>query len=227
MKWLVVFATGCNALFGIHELSSVPPVDGPAPPVDGSDSQCELALAEDFGGPGACSGWGMVYGTDVGGTVTEGSGLLSVSPVDKAAAAAGCLSNADFPLGSGGMSVGLANALRGSGAYTGLQYATPGSGFAIGVVDGNLLFSDIKVDAVFASVPFDNAEPFVRLRTGSTGTMVVAERSADGATWTPVGAISGNGAGVLSGQIALDASLASDASFTGPAQFAFLRVCLP
>jgi hypothetical protein len=226
VKWLVVFAAGCNALFGIHELSSVPPADGPPPPIDGTTAACELALSEDFGGPAPCTDWGMVYGTDVGGTVTEGSGLLSVTPIDKAAAAAGCVSNGPFGLGPAGMSVGLASVLRGSGAYTGLQYATPGSGFAIGVVDGNLLFSDIKVDAVFASVPFDNAQPFVRLRTGGAGTMVVAERSSDGATWTPVGATPG-GDGELSGQIALDASLASDASFTGPARFAFLRVCMP
>ena len=162
-------AVGCQSLLGLDPI--------PAPSIDGGrliDSidaaagppTCAPLLEDDFTSDTPCAPGGYSWGAK-GSLVTQDAGIVSISPEAQAMDSAGCTTNDDFAVGTGGIVVQLVQPLDGSDAYTGLQLAGPGG--ALGVENGMLLFSNLGLGAQYGMTAYTAAMQWIRIRPSPGG----------------------------------------------------------
>ena len=188
---IVVSTSGCDLLFQLDRVTSTDAGSGSGgdashdgPPV----ATCTQPIVHDtFDNTTPCMSWGSLF-VDAG-TYSTGGGLFTITPTAGVMSAVTCISNGQRMFGMGGVAVRVPSIVHGGNTYTMLQVRS--GTFAVWMIatgDNMLRFQDGPMQDLATPVPYSPAST-VWWRLRPTGPSVVAEYSANGTDWTPLGAL--------------------------------------
>lgn len=229
MLWILA-VSGCAYVWRVDEL---PPADAPGPDsaIDAPMCTPSPVFSNPLTDTSPCSSWGTSF-VPPQGALAEGSGSLTVT-MTSGPAFTGCNTGSRVLLDDRGFFVEIDDYLKQSGAYTRLALMFNGGGgpdmsgprYTFGPSNG---FLQLNINGVLAmSTQYIAAKmKFVRLRADAVpATMVIAEYSADAASWIELirdGSVPVPSTGVW---LELLAGENGSGSFTDTAVFSHFNVC--
>ncbi len=171
---LAVALGGCDALFHVEAVTAI---DAPVPKCVAS-----MVIADSFDGTMPCMPWGNATNM----SVTEGNGMLGITP--QAQSFAFCESTGTETFDSLGFFVEVDQVLATPGGYTSLMIRD-NTTWKLSIEHSNTQLSFLENSATHLNdLPYDaQAMKFWRLRADPTSGNTVAEFSSDAIAWNELG----------------------------------------